>query len=155
MMSDVNHEQTAKQIEQASQSLQKLPIVGPAVWLYAKDPVRKYRFLADVDAMLLPPVLLDQCRLFSKNGIPFAFATWARVNDEIHARLKGGVLAIAPHEWKSGDHIWLIDVVSPFSHWEDTVKELRESVFADKTVNALIPAADGSSLKVHEWLPQS
>lgn len=64
-------------LEGARDALAKLPILGPALWLYARDPIRKFTFLADIDWQVLPPVILDQCRLYTKNGIPFAFFTWA------------------------------------------------------------------------------
>src|SRR5574340_104944 len=85
-------------LEQAREALVKLPILGPALWLYARDPHRKFTFLADIDWLVLPPVILDQCRLYTKNGIPFAFFTWARVSDAVDARLRSGVARIAPHE---------------------------------------------------------
>jgi len=55
-------------LDEARAALAKLPILGPALWLYARDPARKYMFLADIEVTLLPPILLDQCRLFSKDS---------------------------------------------------------------------------------------
>lgn len=40
------------------------------------------------------------------------------VSDEIDQRLRSGVQRIAPHEWQSGWHLWLIDAVSPFGQLE-------------------------------------
>lgn len=139
-------------LEQARQALAKLPILGPALWLYARDANRKFTFLADVDWLLLPPVVLDQCRLYTKNGIPFAFFTWATVNDAIDQRLRSGVAKIAPHEWKSGPHLWLIDVVAPFGQADDMLAELLTKVLQGQTVRALLPdPRQGGKLIVREW----
>lgn len=147
---------TMDELENSKQALKKLPILGPALWLYARDPVKKYMFVGDIDWMLLPAVVLDQCRLYSKSELPFAFVTWAFVNDVVDARLRSEHPKIAPHEWQSGEHVWLVDVVAPFGQLEETVKELHEMMFPDKTVNALLPdKADSGNLRHHEWAPIS
>lgn len=139
-------------LEGARQALAKLPILGPALWLYARDPSRKFTFLADMDWLILPPVILDQCRLYSKNGIPFAFFTWARVSDAIDARLRTGVAKVAPHEWKSGPHVWLIDLVSPFGQADEMIAELLQSTLTGESVKALLPDPhQGGKLVVREW----
>ena len=139
-------------LEQARDALAKLPILGPALWLYARDPRLKFTFLADMDWLVLPPVILDQCRLYTKNGIPFAFFTWAQVSDAVDARLRSGVGKIAPHEWKSGPHVWLIDLVAPFGQADDMVAELLQTTLPGESVNALLPDPhQGGKLVVREW----
>ncbi len=139
-------------LEQAREALAKLPILGPALWLYARDPNRKYSFLADTEWLVLPPVVLDQCRLYTKAGIPFAFFTWATVSDAVDARLRSGVPKIAPHEWKSGPHLWLIDLVSPFGPPDEMLAELRGTVLAGQALRALVPdPQQGGRLAVREW----
>ena len=148
-----NAEEMAKLgLEQAHDALAKLPILGPALWLYARDPIRKFTFIADIDWLLLPPVILDQCRLYTKKDIPFAFFTWARVNETVDARFHAGIGKIAPHEWHSGSHVWLIDFVAPFGQLDEMLTELRETVLAGERVNALIPDPHlGGMLVVKEW----
>lgn len=142
-------------IESAQTALSKLPILGPALWLYARDPLKKFTFIADLDWALLPPVILDQCRLYTKNGIPFAFFTWALVNDDIDQRLRSGVPRIAPHEWKNGPHLWLIDIVAPFGETEEMITELGKAQFAGQKISALLPdPQQGNQLKLREWTAQ-
>lgn len=141
-------------LEAAQSALAKLPILGPALWLYARDPNRKYMFLADLDGSVLPPVILDQCRLYTKNNIPFAFFTWALVNDAVDQRLRTGTPRIAPHEWQSGDHLWLIDAVIPFGQTEEMIAELRKTQFPTRKISALLPdAQQGNQLTLREWGP--
>lgn len=141
-------------LEAAQSALAKLPILGPALWLYARDTNRKYMFLADIDGSVLPPVILDQCRLYTKNNIPFAFFTWALVNDAVDQRLRSGTPRIAPHEWQSGDHLWLIDAVIPFGQTEEMIAELRKTQFPNRKISALLPDAQrGNQLTLKEWGP--
>jgi len=139
----------------AQSALAKLPILGPALWLYARDPLKKFNFIADLDWAILPAVVLDQCRLYTKDDIPFAFFTWAKVSDEIDQRLRSGVLRIAPHEWQSGEHLWLIDAVAPFGQLEQMLEELRKEQLAGHKVSALLPdPLNANQLKLHEWAAQ-
>jgi cytolysin-activating lysine-acyltransferase len=139
-------------LDQARAGLAKLPIMGPALWLYGRDPVRKFSFIADMDWMLLPPVILDQCQLVAKDGIPAGFFTWAFVNDAIDTRLRSGVARLAPHEWKSGPHLWLIDMVSPFGPADEMVTNLLQGVLSGHAASALLPdPAQGGRLTVRTW----
>ena len=139
-------------IEEGKEGLAKLPILGPVTWLYARDPARKFSFMADIDWMLLPPVVLDQCRLYAKEGVPFAYISWAFVNDQIHARLLTGEVKIAPHEWNSGEHLWLIDVVTPFGQRDETLEEVRKAIFPTRAVNAVIANSEGQGgVEVMNW----
>lgn len=141
-------------LDQAKDALAKLPILGPALWLYARDPVKKFMFLGDTDWAVLPPIVLDQCRLYTKGGLPYAFVTWAQVNDTVAARLRSAQPKIAPHELKCGEEVWIIDAVAPFGQLEETLKELRETMFAGKKVCALLPdAANNGVPTVREWPP--
>ena len=153
-MTDTKNEAAAlAALEQAKDALSKLPILGPALWLYARDPVKKFMFLGDTDWAVLPPIVLDQCRLYTKAGLPYAFITWAFVSDDVDARLRSSEPKIAPHEWKSGEHVWLIDAVAPFGQLEETLKELRETMFPGKKVCALLPdPKQPGKVDLNEWL---
>lgn len=124
-----------EQLTTAQKELVKLPLLGPALWLYARDPLRKFSFIADLDWRLMPALVLDQCKLYHKQALPWAFFTWARVNDAVHQRLLTRSAAIAPHEWNSGTHLWLIDVVMPFQADEALLKEVVKQILAESKDN--------------------
>lgn len=149
---EISLELSEEAIKEGKEGLAKLPMLGPVSWLYARDSVRRYSFWCDLDWLLMPPLVLDQCRLYANNGIPFAYVSWAFVSDEVDSRLRTGEAKIAPHEWKSGPHIWLIDIVTPFGKRDETLIEVRESMFAGKTVNALVTNQDGKGgVGVMSW----
>jgi len=134
----------AQQLQEAKASLKKLPILGPALWLFARDERKKFTFIADQDWLVMPPIILDQCKLYMKNEIPWAFCTWAFVNDQVDERLSSSIPKIAPHEWKSGEHLWLIDIVAPFGGADEIITDLHKTSFAGKAFKALTPQPDGS-----------
>ncbi len=143
-MTDKNNNPNLQALLQAKDSLKKLPILGPAVWLYARDDLRKYTFIAEQDWLLIPPIILDQCKLYTRDEIPWAFATWAFVSDEVDARLRGNSPRIAPHEWQSGPHPWVIDIVAPFGERDVMLEDLRHSVFSGSAISALEARGNGS-----------
>jgi cytolysin-activating lysine-acyltransferase len=134
---------SAEQLESAKKELTKLPLLGPAMWLYARDAQRRFTFIADMDWRLMPPLVLDQCRLFSKADMPWAFVTWAFVSDAVNLRLGSTSPVIAPHEWKSGEHPWLIDVVAPFGDVETVAREVANAIAPGKPVRAWLHNAAG------------
>ena len=139
----------ASALELAEKAFSKLPILGPIAWLYARTQDRRFLFLSDLDWAVMPPVVLDQCRIFLRGKMPIAFITWAHVNDEVHARLLAGQAKLAPHEWKSGSHAWLIDVVTPFGDTEQILAEVQKENFAGAALRYLSgdPASQKNSVK--------
>ncbi len=102
---------------------------GEIVWLFAQTPMHRHLFIADLEWMVMPPILLGQFRLFHANERPAGLALWAYLSDEAEARLNVGVGKLKPEEWKSGPHLWLVDVIAPFGGAEEMLADLRASVF--------------------------
>jgi len=144
---DEQAQQAARQAADAA--FDKLSMLGPVAWLYGRTQDRRFLFMADLDWAVMPPVILDQCRIFMQGKIPFAFMTWAFVNDEVHQRLSNGDGKLAPHEWKSGSHAWLIDVVTPFGGETEMLNEVAKLKFADYPfVNYLARDQAGQKVEV-------
>ena len=94
-----------------------------------------------------PAVPFEQCQLLTKGEIPFAFITWAWVNDEVDMRLRAGVAKIAPHEWKGGEHAWLIDIVTPFEAAEPYVKACCDKFMAGEKVSRLVAGSESTRVE--------
>ena len=142
-MTDLKPSIPPEHFAEAKQALTKLPLLGPAFWLFARDQHLRFTFIADLDWRLLPPLVLDQCRVYSKADLPWAFATWAFVSDAVDQRLRSTSPIIAPHEWKSGERPWLIDVVAPFGDAEQVAREAAAQFAPGKTVSLWLRSAEG------------
>jgi cytolysin-activating lysine-acyltransferase len=129
----------------------KLPTLGPIAWLYARTQDRRFLFLADLDWAVMPPVVLDQCRLFMRGKMPHAFVTWAHVDDEVHRRLSLGHPRLAPHEWRSGSHLWLIDVVTPFGDTQEVLADVQRMHFQGRTLRYLSRDAESQKNEVRTY----
>ncbi len=95
--------------------------IGNAVWLMTMDKGFRDLPIREVEARVATPVLLRQFKLYSKGKQPVAFLSWASVSDAVKAKLDAGEL-LTLEDWRSGENIVVVDVVSPFNPAE-TFKE--------------------------------
>ncbi len=123
-------------------------VIGTVSLLMTQSPAHRHMFMADLEWLVIPPVMLRQFRIFkNNNNQPVGFVTWASLNEEVSARLKSGVIKLAPGEWKSGDKVYIIDVISSAPIHKQIVKELYEREFKGKEVNVLRPKKGAPGLE--------
>jgi cytolysin-activating lysine-acyltransferase len=88
-----------------------------------------------------------------QQGRPIGFATWAFVDEERENRLKAGQVRLAPGEWRSGDRVWLYDLVAPFGGGDEIIRNIRQSVFPDRPVRTVQISPDRKERNTIEWPP--
>ena len=133
---------------QAKTVLAKLPALGPVAWLYMQAPGRKHSFLADLEWLAMPPLVLGQCKLYMKDEAPLAFASWAFLSADAASRY-AATGKLAPADWKSGDEAWLIDLVAPFGGGERVLEDVRKTALGGRALKQLVPA-EGGGVRVLE-----
>jgi cytolysin-activating lysine-acyltransferase len=47
-------------------------------------------------------------------------------------------------DWKSGDRLWVVEVVAPFGGAEEMVKDLKANVHLEREVKFLVLGRDGT-----------
>lgn len=127
-----------------------------------RDPVYKNLKIADLEHLVLPPVLVGQFRLAlgtrksdadyeQKGGIyvPVAVALWARVSPGIDKALSENLdkpVWLRPQEWTSGDVLWLMAAAGNPRAIPEFLKQLAEKDFKGKTVKMRLRGADGKAI---------
>ena len=101
----------------------------------------------------MPALVLEQCKLYTRNGAPVAYVSWARLSDSVALRYQQAPHQLMPSEWQCGDQVWLMDLIAPFGGAEDIVKDLRETVLPATTIYRLSPDATGAAHR-EVWLAQ-
>lgn len=115
-------------------------MLGQAAWVMMNSVNHKHLFLADMEWLLMPPIALKQFRLWRREKIPVAYASWAYLDDAVVERIRqGGPLRLAPKEWRSGKNAWLVDFVCPFGGAAEAMRQLREETFKGHTLHTLTP----------------
>ena len=114
-------------------------VLGQIVRLMMASPKHRHMFLSDMEVQVIPPLRLGQCRVLrNSDGQAFAYASWARVSDDVHARLEAGERRLRPGDWNSGPNWWLIDIVAPQRAIPTVMAELQKHVFKDAKVRTLV-----------------
>ena len=112
-------------------------VLGEIVWLMSQSPLHKQFFISDLEWFVMTPALLQQFRTFYDTDKPIGVVLWATVSDEVAARLAEGTTKLRPQDWKSGDQLWVVEVIAPFGGAEEMVKDLKANVFPTRDVRYL------------------
>jgi hemolysin-activating ACP:hemolysin acyltransferase len=124
-----------------------------------RDPAYRNLRIADLEHLVLPPVLAGQFRLAlgtrksdadkeQKGGIyvPVAVALWARVSSEVDKGLSENLdkqVWLRPSEWTSGDIVWLMAAAGHPRAVPEFLKQLAAKEFQGKQVKMRLRGADG------------
>lgn len=136
--------------EQAKIVLRKLPLLGPMTWLMLQRGNTRNILLSELEWRVLPALVLDQVRLHMREEAPIAFITWARLSPVAAKRYREPPHRLTPSDWKSGEEIWIVDIVAPFGGAAEAVQDLKEKVFPGTILRQLSPTAEGA-VSVLEW----
>jgi cytolysin-activating lysine-acyltransferase len=126
--------------------------IGDIAVVFARSPVHKHYSLADIEWMILPPVLSGQfyvAELANKETgfhAPIAVATWAFVSEEIDKRLQSDPaprIRLRPEEWRSGDIGWIVDLAGDPRGIQGALEWLKAGPFKDKEGKILTRDAAG------------
>jgi cytolysin-activating lysine-acyltransferase len=124
--------------------------LGAVIGLLLQSPSHRHVFLSDLEWLVVPPLVLRQFALFRRGEQTLGYASWALVNEEVEKRLLSGNVRLAPKEWRSGDRVWLVDLVAPANVAEPFLAELRGRVLAGREVKVLRPGPGGKPT-VETW----
>jgi len=117
--------------------------VGEIAWLLSQSPTHRHAlFLADLEWLVMPPLTLSQYRLFYADGKPVGVAFWAFVSEEVEQRLAGGG-RLGASEWRSGDRVWLVEIVAPFGGQDRMLADLQKTALADRQFRYMRTAPGG------------
>ncbi|MBL4807716.1 MAG: toxin-activating lysine-acyltransferase [Rhodobacteraceae bacterium] len=132
-------------------SAEKITAFGSVAWLMMHSKPHKHLFITDLEWAVEPPISLNQCFFWHRGHVPVGYASWAYLSEEAETRMLQGIRKLGPADWKSGDRLWLMDLIVPFGGMAEAAKELREGVFKGKKVKSYQPSPDGSGMAVVEW----
>jgi cytolysin-activating lysine-acyltransferase len=116
-------------------------MIGEIVWLMSQSPIHKYLSLVDLEWALMPPVILNQYKLFRDGKKPVGAALWGYLSAEAEEKLKT-VGRLAPQDWGNnarldadeglvptpGGTLWLVELIAPF---HNEANKHREQMLAD------------------------
>ncbi len=120
---------------------------GDVVRILMRAPKHRHISLKSLEALVLPALANNQfliARASREKGartFSAGVALWASVSDGVHERLKHAAnqrIKLAPDEWKSGPHLWLVDLVAPSVLAPAMLKDLDEKVARGRPMHAVV-----------------
>lgn len=110
-------------------------VLGSIVLLCLSSPVYRNVTLSNLESSFLPPINLEQYRLFSAPSQPVGVAFWAFVTDAVAENLMRGDTVLAPHQWRCGRELWLVDLIAPYGDKDAMIDDLKVSLFPQTPIN--------------------
>lgn len=151
-------------------------MLGEMVWLLTTSQTHKHFSLSDLEWMIMPPLMLEQYRIYYDGQRPIALALWAYLSDDAEKKLESGGTRLRPDEWRSdgaeatktilerrqsggagtlpedirhpAGRLWLVDLIAPQATPEN---KMTEKIIADLAQNVF----PGRKLKFHVTNPQT
>tara|TARA_R110002072_G_scaffold148065_1_gene295521 strand:+ start:26 stop:421 length:396 start_codon:yes stop_codon:yes gene_type:complete len=94
--------------------------------------------LDDIYKIIVPPLKLEQYRIYNDEKVLTGFASWALLSDELSEAYKNNKYKIQADDWDSGDNLWLINVLCPMGGGSVVLRrldKLRKEMELSKKVN--------------------
>jgi hemolysin-activating ACP:hemolysin acyltransferase len=121
------------------------------VTLMLQSPTHQLLNLSDLRWKVWPPLMLGQLAIETKldqsgSRQPVAAMIWASVSAEVDARLSSNLSApiqLRPDEWRSGDILWIADIVGDTSIGHALVKKVLLTTLAGRKVRVRSLNGDG------------
>jgi len=126
-----------------------------AVGVLMRAPGYRQMPVANLEPLLLPPLLLGNCRIgygkSEKGGATTAMTLvlWARVSPAVDQRLSSNLdkpITLQPAEWSSGDIIWLTTLAGDPRALPEFLKQLAEKEFKCQQVKLRAREPDGKTV---------
>jgi cytolysin-activating lysine-acyltransferase len=133
---------------QARRVMEKIPLLGGVCWLMLQQSGLRHTLLSELDWRVMPPLVLEQAKLYMREGAPVAYVSWARLSQAVAQRYSEAPHQLMASDWRSGEQVWLIDLVAPFGGAQEVINDLHQTVLAGQTLYQLMPDGAGGSKAV-------
>lgn len=127
---------------QAQRVLGKLPLLGAVGWLMMQQPATRHTLLSELEWRVMPPLVLEQAKVYLREGAPVAYVSWAKLSDDVARRYMEAPHHLTAADWKSGEQIWIVDLCTPFGGAQEVVKDLQSTLLAGQAIRQLHMGTD-------------
>jgi hemolysin-activating ACP:hemolysin acyltransferase len=147
----------AENIQRDAATLRNALAFTQALGVMMRSPHYKKCTFADLEWLVIPPLMMGQFRIGEAKpdpkgpALPVAIVFWALVSPTVDKRLMKATSDaphLTPEEWKSGDIPWLVHAAGETRFVRSVVDQLMKSTFRGREVKVLASDRLGRA-KVH------
>ena len=123
--------------------------LGKLTWLWANSPLQQAWPFELAKRFLIPAIAKEQFHLIERDGMPVAYCSWAWLSAEAEMRYLMDPSQLALEDWQSGNRLWFIDWVAPFSSadsWE--LKRVIAEHFPESVARAIRVKRNSNTARV-------
>jgi hemolysin-activating ACP:hemolysin acyltransferase len=122
------------------------------VMMMLRSPNYRHYSLSDLEWLVLPPLMLGQIAMAGTRpdpndaDLPLAVMFWATVSPEVDMRISSNLSApirLRPDEWRSGEILWLADMLGDMSAGHSLIKNVLTTTLAGRTLRVRSLGSDG------------
>lgn len=133
---------------QAQRVMSKLPLLGAVTWLMLQHNTTRHTLISEQEWRVLPPLVLDQAKLYLCDNAPIAYVSWAKLSDKIAKRYSAAPHQLAAGDWQSGDQVWIVDLFAPFGGAAEVLQDLRDTVLRGQVIHQLTLGSEGHLIPI-------
>jgi cytolysin-activating lysine-acyltransferase len=135
-----------------AQNYDPMRVLGQAAWLWTRSQTHYKASTGLLHVNVIPAIEHGQFMLGSQVEQPLFWTTWALLSDDAQARFLKNPNLLQAADWRSGEHIWFIDWVSPFSRQHVALmRNLLRQWFAGKTMRSIDHRSSPGAFRVRRW----
>jgi cytolysin-activating lysine-acyltransferase len=127
-------------------------VLAQIITLMLQSPNYRHFSLSDLEWMVFPPLKLGQVAMAeakpdqSGSRQPLAVMFWAAVSAEVDKRIASNLSApirLRPDEWRSGDILWIADMIGDMNAGHMLIKNVLATTLAGRSVRVRSLDSDG------------
>ena len=94
--------------------------------LMAHSSIHRNWSLKGIIRLTIPPLMLNQCRVFKKNGKAIAYISWANLTKKAADGYINDTRKLQPQDWNAGTELWVIDFIAPYGDVSKIVRKAKQ-----------------------------
>ncbi len=128
--------------------------LGQIVSLMMRSRTHRFNMMIDLEWMVVPAIATRQFRVAegvsAEAGVvaPIAAVIWASVSAEVDQRLAQNIDApvrLKPEEWRSGDIVWVVDILGDPKAVDAILQHLKQNELKDRRVRMRVKGENGKA----------
>lgn len=139
--------------------LERLPeesryqLFGEITYLMMRSQLHLNYRIKDVVKNFLPPLDLDQFRIYKKGKTPVALLTWAYLDDKTQEKYSNlnEQYDLQPKDWNGGKNLWFIDFIATQDVIREIEYDMKYNLFPNDIGRALRADKSGKVINIQEY----